>query len=401
MNRLILFVFCVALASGLKLTEVAEPVVDQYIIQFHQNVAENLRNEHMDDITAIANASILHRWDFPGFQGFAAEMGKEALEIALSRDDIILLVEQDGIMRTTEIDACVTQSGATWGITRTGQENPTTGGNYVHDPEEGSGYKAYIIDTGIYRAHSNFGGRAIYGNSFVNGETGDYDGNGHGTHVAGTVGSTTWGVSKSCTLVAVKVLGAGGSGTTSGVISGVNWVANDAIADAEEYFQKYGKKRSSKAAANMSLGGGKSDSLNNAVNAAVGNDIVFAVASGNNNNNACNYSPASAEQAISVNSMTSSDAKSSFSNYGTCSDVWGPGSSITSTWIGSTSATNTISGTSMASPHVCGVAIKLMTKFPAYDADKIKDELLSIALTNKLSGVPSNTPNRLVYAGCP
>eukprot|EP00463_Aulacantha_scolymantha_P002044 TRINITY_DN269_c0_g1_i8.p1 TRINITY_DN269_c0_g1~~TRINITY_DN269_c0_g1_i8.p1 ORF type:complete len:177 (-),score=53.80 TRINITY_DN269_c0_g1_i8:176-631(-) len=151
----------------------------------------------------------------------------------------------------------------------------------------------------------------------------------------------------------------------------------------------------------MSLGGGKSDSLNNAVNAAVGNDIVFAVASGNNNNNACNYSPASAEQAISVNSMTSSDAKSSFSNYGTCSDVWGPGSSITSTWIGSTSATNTISGTSMASPHVCGVAIKLMTKFPAYDADKIKDELLSIALTNKLSGVPSNTPNRLVYSGCP
>merc|ERR1712038_1098860 len=216
------------------------------------------------------------------------------------------------------------------------------------------------------------------------------DGNGHGTHCAGTMAGSSYGLHKTGTLKAVKVLNAGGSGTTAGVIDGVNWVVTDA--------QKMMKK-AAKEVANMSLGGGRSTAMNNAVNAAVEAEVLMAVAAGNNANDACNYSPASAELVTSTGASDSSDSAASFTNYGSCVDIFGPGVSVLSAWIGSPSATNTISGTSMASPHVAGVAMKLMSENPDYDADKIKDEMISIATEGKLSGVRTS-PNKLVYHAC-
>jgi len=218
------------------------------------------------------------------------------------------------------------------------------------------------------------------------------DGNGHGTHVAGTIGSKTYGLAKGATLIAVKVLNAGGSGSTAGVIAGINFVANDAISGNK-------KKEGARATANMSLGGGKSTSMNAATNACVQNNVVMAVASGNDYNDACNYSPASAEEAISVSASDNTDSMAYFSNWGSCVDVFGPGLSITSTWINNPNADNTISGTSMASPHVAGVATKLIWENPSFNAEKIKEDLLATSSINKLSGV-RGSPNKLVYHGC-
>lgn len=253
----------------------------------------------------------------------------------------------------------------------------------------------YVIDTGIYIGHNDFGGRAVWGYNAV--DSADSDGNGHGTHCAGTMAGSTYGLHKTGTLKAVKVLNAGGSGTTAGVIDGVNWVVTDAKKMMEKAIKE--GKAPAKAVGNMSLGGGRSTALNNAVNAAVNNEILMAVAAGNNANDACNYSPASAELSTSVGASDSSDSAASFTNYGSCVDIFGPGVSVLSAWIGSPSATNTISGTSMASPHVAGVAMKLMSENPDYDADKVKDEMISIATDGKLSGVRTS-PNKLVFHEC-
>jgi len=386
--NLFLCAHVVAFAFALKIQEVAEPVANRYIVQFKKNISQTLRSKHISAIDV--NATILHEYDFGSFQGYAAEMGEIGLELALN-SPLVAIVEQDGIVRAS---ACNTQTGSTWGLVRTSQENLNINGNYYYeDTLTGSGIKAYIIDTGIYTQHSDFGGRAIWGTNTV--DNSNSDGNGHGTHVAGTVGGSKWGLAKGVTLVAVKVLNAGGSGTTAGVIAGVNWVVND-VNDK----QKYGKKAPAKGVGNMSLGGGRSTTMNNAVNAAVEAEVVMAVAAGNDYNNACNYSPASAELAIGTGASDNSDSMAYFSNYGTCVDIFAPGVGITSAWIGGTNSDNTISGTSMAAPHIAGIAVKLMSQHPDYDADKIKDEMISIASTNKLSGIGSGSPNRLSYHYC-
>ena len=203
--------------------------------------------------------------------------------------------------------------------------------------------KAYIIDTGIRTTHSQFGGRAISGYDAIDGALPAADCNGHGTHVAGTVGGSTYGVAKAVSLVAVRVLNCSGSGSTSGVIAGIDWVTGNHQAGQP-------------AVANMSLGGGASSSLDTAVRNSIADGVTYALAAGNDNTNACNSSPARTAEALTVGSTTSSDARSSFSNYGTCVDIFAPGSSITSAWHTSDTATNTISGTSMAAPHVAGAA---------------------------------------------
>lgn len=387
--NLFLLAHFVGLAFSLKIQEVAEPVANRYIVQFKKNISQALRAEHIAAIDV--NATILHEYDFGNFQGYAAEMGDTGLELALNSPHVAI-VEQDGIVRAS---ACNTQTGSTWGLVRTSQTDLNINGNYFYENTlTGVGIKAYIIDTGIYTQHSDFGGRAIWGTNTV--DNSDSDGNGHGTHVAGTVGGSKWGLAKGVTLVAVKVLNAGGSGTTAGVIAGVNWVVNDVNNDK----RKYGKKAPAKGVGNMSLGGGRSTTMNNAVNAAVEAEVVMAVAAGNDYNNACNYSPASAELAIGTGASDNSDSMAYFSNYGTCVDIFAPGVSITSAWIGGTNSDNTISGTSMAAPHIAGIAVKLMAQHPDYDADKIKGEMLSIATPNKLSGIGSGSPNQLAYHYC-
>ncbi|MCA1734162.1 MAG: S8 family peptidase, partial [Acidobacteria bacterium] len=248
----------------------------------------------------------------------------------------------------------------------------------------GSSVKAYVIDTGIRSSHSDFGGRVISGYTAISDGRGTTDCNGHGTHVAGTVGGSKYGVAKSVTLVPVRVLDCNGSGTNSGVIAGIDWVTSNHGAGQP-------------AVANMSLGGGASSALDTAVKNSIADGVTYVVASGNSNADACNYSPARVPEAITVNSSTSSDARSSFSNWGSCTDIFAPGSSITSAWYTSDTATNTISGTSMASPHVAGVAALYLQGNTSASPSTVWGAIRDSASANKISGV-NGSPNLLVYS---
>jgi subtilisin family serine protease len=300
--------------------------------------------------------------------GFAAELSDEAVA-DLRLDPEVAYIEQE---QTYSVDA--TQTGATWGIDRIDQRNRPLSGTYTYT-STGAGVRVYIIDTGINPSHSQFSGRAstVYGSN---------DCHGHGTHVAGTVGGTTYGVAKGALIRGVRVLGCTGSGSTSGIIAGMDWVRVNHIKPA---------------VANMSLGGGFSSSLNTAANNLSNAGVFVAVAAGNSNANACNYSPASATNVTSVMSSTSSDVKSSFSNWGSCTHLYAPGSSITSAWYSSNTATNTISGTSMASPHVAGVAALYKATFGDASSSTIRSWLINNSTANVISGNPSGTPNRLLY----
>jgi len=305
------------------------------------------------------------------FQGFAAEMSAAAAD-ALARDPGVAYVEPD-----QEVHITTTQSGATWGIDRIDQRSEPLSGTYTYT-SQGTGVRAYIIDTGIQTNHPQFGSRAsaVYDAFGGNGQ----DCNGHGTHVAGTVGSTTYGVAKNVYLRAVRVLDCNGSGATSGVIAGMDWVRTNAIKPA---------------VANMSLGGGYSATMNTAATNLASSGVLLAVAAGNSSADACNSSPSSASGTITVAASTSSDARASYSNYGGCVDIYAPGSSITSTWINS--GTNTISGTSMATPHVTGVAALYKATYGDAASSTVISWLTSNATSGVITGNVSGTPNRLLY----
>jgi subtilisin family serine protease len=306
--------------------------------------------------------------------GFAGSMS-EAARAGLLRDARVLRVEQDGIATTS-----VTQTNATWGLDRIDQRSRPLSGTYTYT-NTGSGVNAYIIDTGILLSHQDFGGRAVAGYTSINDGNGTNDCNGHGTHVAGTVGGTTWGVAKAVKLVAVRVLDCGGSGSWSGVIAGMDWVTANHVKPA---------------VANMSLGGGASASVDDATRRMVTAGVATAVAAGNGNQggreqDACKYSPARVAEAMTVGATTSTDAKTSFSNYGSCVNLFAPGASITSAWIGGNTATRTISGTSMASPHVAGVAALHLQSNPGHSASQVNNAIY--ALTTKGIVTSSKTAN--------
>ena len=310
--------------------------------------------------------------------GFAGSMADAARD-GLLRDARVARVEQDGIAT-----ASGTQSNATWGIDRIDQRALPLNKTYNYT-STGAGVTAYIIDTGIRFSHSEFGGRASSGYDAVDGGSAD-DCNGHGTHVAGTVGGATYGVAKGVALVAVRVLDCGGSGSWSGVIAGMDWVANN---------------HASPAVANMSLGGGASTSVDDAARRMIASGVATAIAAGNGNmagiaQDACKYSPARVAEAMTIGATTSSDSKASYSNYGTCVDWFAPGSSITSSWYQSDTQTNTISGTSMATPHVAGVAAQYLQGNPGASPQQVRDALY--AATTK--GVVANSKtanNHLLY----
>ena len=305
--------------------------------------------------------------------GFSAEMTEEEA-VALSRDPDVKFVEED-----SEVHAIATQSNAPWGLDRTDQRDRPLSGTYSYT-STGSGVNAYIIDTGIRRTHTQFGGRAFAAFDAFGGSTNDC--NGHGTHVAGTVGGSTYGIAKSVRLYAVRVLNCSGSGSTSGVIAGVDWVTRNHVKPA---------------VANMSLGGGASSSLDTAVRNSIAAGVTYAVAAGNSNVNASNSSPARVGEAITVGSTTSTDARSSFSNYGSIVDIFAPGSSITSAWSTSDTATRTISGTSMATPHVAGVAARYLQGNPGASPATVRNAIVNAATTGRISGLPTGTSNRLLF----
>ena len=306
--------------------------------------------------------------------GFAVEMSPADAE-RLSEDFRVAFVEEDGVVT---LDA--TQSNPPWGLDRIDQRSRPLSGTYTFN-WTGAGVFAYVIDTGILTSHTQFGGRAanVFDAFGGNGQ----DCNGHGTHVAGTVGGSTYGVAKSVNLRGVRVLNCSGSGTNSGVIAGVDWVRVN---------------RQNPAVANMSLGGGASSALDTAVNNLSNSGVAIAVAAGNSNTNACNSSPARAANAITGGSTTSTDARSSFSNFGSCLDLFAPGSGILSAWIGSTTATRTISGTSMASPHVAGVAALYKQANPSASASTVRNAIVNGATTNVVTSAGTGSPNRLLYS---
>lgn len=316
--------------------------------------------------------------------GFVAQMTPEQVTELLALPGVSY-IEQDTIVSGT-----ATQTGATWGLDRIDQATGLDG-NYQYNLD-GQGVHAYIIDTGIRTTHNEFTGRMGNSRNFVSSGGGlfstgsvdpdDYeDCQGHGSHVAGTVAGTTYGVAKKATLHAVRVLGCTGNGTNSGVIQGVDWVMANHIKPA---------------VANMSLGGGNSTALDQAVQNAINAGVTMVVAAGNDDANACNGSPNRVAEAITVGSTTSSDARSSFSNHGACVDIFAPGSSITSAGHNNNSSTATMSGTSMAAPHVAGVAALYLGANPNASTDEVFDGVLALGTSNKLSSIESGSPNLLL-----
>jgi cerevisin len=277
---------------------------------------------------------------------------------------------------------------------------------YLYSENGGEGVDAYVIDTGTNVDHVDFGGRAHWGKTIPIGDE-DKDGNGHGTHCSGTIAGTKFGVAKKANVYAVKVLMSNGSGSMSDVVKGVEWAAEAHIKKVEAA-KKSKDKKFKGSVANMSLGGGKARILDLAVNAAVDAGIHFAVAAGNDNADSCSYSPAAADKAITVGASTLADERAYFSNFGKCNDIFAPGLNIISTWIGSKYAVNTISGTSMASPHVCGLLAYFLSLQPSqesgYAVDEItpktmKENMLAIGTIGALSDVPGDTKNLLAWNG--
>jgi len=305
-------------------------------------------------------------------EGFSASL-TDVQVASLLKDKRVKYVEPDQV-----ISISGSQSGAAWGIDRVDQRDLPLNQTYTWEAT-GSGVTAYIIDTGILYGHTEFNGRASFGFDAF-GETGD-DGNGHGTHVAGTTGGTTYGVAKGVNLIAVRVLDNSGTGSVSGVVAGMDWVTSNA---------------NKPAVANMSLGGGASTTIDNAVTRLFNTGVPVVVAAGNNGKDAGNYSPARAINAYTVGATTSTDAKASYSNYGNSVNIFAPGSSIKSAWYTSNTATNTISGTSMASPHVAGGAALFLETNPTATPQQVYDALTTNSTKNKVTS-SKTTNNHLLY----
>ncbi len=359
------------------------PVLEEaYIIVYKDSTEATDVEADVNELELTESVKTKHVYN-KVFNGYSAILSPSALE-KVKKNPKVDYIEKDQIIRVnTQI------SNPTWGLDRIDQPNLPLSTTYTYF-SSGAGVDAYIIDTGILVNHTDFGTRAVGGFSSIGADTNWIDQNGHGTHVAGTVGGDIYGVAKGVKLIAVRVLDASGSGTTSGVIAGINWAINH--------------HKANPAVANMSLGGGASSALDLAVSNAIKDGIVMCVAAGNNSADAGRFSPARVTSAITVGATgaypslgLNYDAMASYSNYGSVVDIFAPGTSILSDWIKSTSSTALSSGTSMATPHVTGVAALFLAQNPTSLPSQVQTYIKSSATKNKISGLKGNTVNSLLY----
>ncbi|XP_022111297.1 uncharacterized protein LOC110990554 [Acanthaster planci] len=375
MRTLVLLLLVGVAAAGLApLYEVDENVKGSYIIKFKDDLDVDIT---ADDIQRRVQRQRFGRASFSRryhnvLTGVVAELSEEALQYVRTLDEVEY-VSEDGIAYATAIP---------WGLDRIGQRSSSLDNKYSPDSKyrSGRGVEIWVLDTGVRFSHNDFGGRASFGYDAF-GDDGS-DCNGHGTHCAGIAAGSTYGVAKKATIKAGRVLGCSGSGSYSGIIGALDHVKANA---------------NKPAVVSMSLGGSRSTSLDNAVNSVISAGISVVVAAGNDNANACNTSPARVDKAVTVGSSDKYDRRSSFSNYGSCVDIFAPGSSIPSAYYTSNSATKTLSGTSMACPHVSGIAALYLAESSGRSPATIMNKLKSAATSNALSSVGSGSPNLLAY----
>jgi subtilisin family serine protease len=346
----------------------SQAIPDRYIVVFRSEVgdAPGLARQ-----LAAAHGGTIHHTYRHAIKGFAATL-PQAAAAALRRNPNVAYVEQDQRVSLAQVGS--------WGLDRVDQRDLPLNGSYSYT-STGSGVKAYIIDSGIQTSHAQFGGRASVGYDAIGDGMNGQDCNGHGTHVAGTVGSTTYGVAKSVSLVAVRVFPCVGGSAWSTIIAGVDWVRFNHVKPA---------------VANMSLSGGASQAVDDAVRSLIAAGVPVAIAAGNDYSvNACNVSPARVGEALTVGATTASDVKADFSNIGSCLDLFAPGDDIVSTWLNG--GTNTIDGTSMATPHVTGAAALYLEGAPTATPATVNSAIVSNATPNRLSGIGTGSPNLLLY----
>ena len=387
-------------ASGADLHTVAphRKIANSYIVRLNDNFDRSSLQSHIADMRKNLPEDFRPVHLFENLAdhkkaSYSVMLTPRGLERMLQSEHV-QYIEED---QTVTLNDCVSQRDEDWGTARVNHRNYNRTQTYTYDYTTGgtgANVDAYVVDTGIYCENDDFtskkAGSCSFGVSFVTniiGVTDETDGNGHGTHVAGTIAGQQWGVAKEANVIAVKVMSDRGSGSGSDIIAGIDWVAGQP------------KKTGRKSVANLSIGGGYSRAENEALKAAFDAGVTMVVAAGNDDSDACNYSPASEPSAITVAASDINNARASYSNFGDCVDIFGPGSSITSAWIGSPDATNTISGTSMASPQVCGTVAKYLSADDSLTPSTATAKLLADSSKNEISDV-QGSPNLMAYGYC-